>query len=86
MGDRGVFYGSPSQDYVDGGRGLNTWQFTRRGVFSATRAQMGTCCRAVGRKQRHHRHLFPDGTPHAVSAAAGRGIGLVAGRIVAIDY
>lgn len=86
--DRGVFYGSPSQDYVttDSGTQQTTWQFTRRGDVQRYALPDGALV-AVRRESNdyHIGTLFPDGTHASVETeGVGRGIGQCGGRIVAI--
>ena len=86
--DRGVFYGSPSQDYVttDSGTQQTTWQFTRRGDVQRYALPDGALV-AVRRENNDYRigTLFPDGTHASVETeGVGRGIGQCGGRIVAI--
>lgn len=86
--DRGVFYGSPSQDYVttDNGTQQTTWQFTRRGDVQRYALPDGALV-AVRRESNdyHIGTLFPDGTHASVETeGVGRGIGQCGGRIVAI--
>ena len=49
--DRGVFYGSPSQDYVttDSGTQQTTWQFTRRGDVQRYALPDGALVAEIGR-------------------------------------
>ena len=86
--ERGVFYGSPSQDYVttDSGTQQTTWQFTRRGDVQRYALPDGALV-AVRRENNDYRigTLFPDGTHASVETdGVGRGIGQCGGRIVAI--
>lgn len=86
--ERGVFYGSPSRDYVttDSGTQQTTWQFTRRGDVQRYALPDGALV-AVRRENNDYRigTLFPDGTHASVETdGVGRGIGQCGGRIVAI--
>lgn len=86
--ERGVFYGSPSQDYVttDSGTQQTTWQFTRRGDVQRYALPDGALV-AVRRENNDYRigTLFPDGTHASVETeGVGVGIGQCGGRIVAI--
>ena len=86
--ERGVFYGSPSRDYVttDSGTQQTTWQFTPRGDVQRYALPDGALV-AVGRENNdyHIGTLFPDGTHASVETEGfGRGIGQCGGRIVAI--
>ena len=86
--ERGVFYGSPSRDYVttDSGTQETAWQFTRRGDVQRYALPDGALV-AVRREYNDYRigTLFPDGTHASVETeGVGRGIGQCGGRIVAI--
>ena len=86
--ERGVFYGSPSQDYVttDSGTQQTAWQFTRRGDVQRYALPDGALV-AVRREYNDYRigTLFPDGTHASVETeVVGVGIGQCGGRIVAI--
>ena len=86
--ERGVFYGSPSRDYVttDSGTQQTTWQFTRHGDVQRYALPDGALV-AVRRENNDYRigTLFPDGTHASVETeGVGRGIGQCGGRIVAI--
>ena len=86
--ERGVFYGSPSRDYVttDSGTQETAWQFTRRGDVQRYALPDGALV-AVRRESNdyHIGTLFPDGTHASVETeGVGRGIGQCGGRIVAI--
>ena len=85
---RGVFYGSPSQDYVttDSGTQETAWQFTRRGDVQRYALPDGALV-SVRREHNDYRigTLFPDGTHASVETeGVGVGIGQCGGRIVAI--
>ena len=86
--ERGVFYGSPGEDYVttDSGTQQTTWQFTRRGDVQRYALPDGALV-AVRRENNDYRIgiLFPDGTHASVETeGVGVGIGQCGGRIVAI--
>ena len=86
--ERGVFYGSPSQDYVttDSGTQQTAWQFTRRGDVQRYALPDGALV-SVRRENNDYRigTLFPDGTHASVETeGVGVGIGQCGGRIVAI--
>lgn len=86
--ERGVFYGSPSRDYVttDSGTQETAWQFTRRGDVQRYALPDGALV-SVRREHNDYRigTLFPDGTHASVEAeGVGVGIGRCGGRIVAI--
>ena len=86
--ERGVFYGSPSRDYVttDSGTQQTTWQFTRHGDVQRYALPDGALV-AVRRENNDYRigTLFPDGTHASVETeGVGGGIGQCGGRIVAI--
>lgn len=86
--ERGVFYGSPSQDYVttDSGTQQTAWQFTRRSDVQRYALPDGALV-AVRRENNDYRigTLFPDGTHASVETeGVGVGIGQCGGRIVAI--
>ena len=86
--ERGVFYGSPSRDYVttDSGTQQTAWQFTRRGDVQRYALPDGALV-AVRREYNDYRigTLFPDGTHASVETEdVGIGIGQCGGRIVAI--
>lgn len=86
--ERGVFYGSPSRDYVttDSGTQETAWQFTRRGDVQRYALPDGALV-SVRRENNDYRigTLFPDGTHASVEAeGVGVGIGQCGGRIVAI--
>jgi len=86
--ERGVFYGSPSQDYVttDSGTQETAWQFTRRGDVQRYALPDGALV-SVRRENNDYRigTLFPDGTHASVETeGVGVGIGQCGGRIVAI--
>ena len=86
--ERGVFYGSPSQDYVttDSGTQQTAWQFTRRGDVQRYALPDGALV-SVRRENNDYRigTLFPDGTHASVETeVVGVGIGQCGGRIVAI--
>ena len=86
--ERGVFYGSPSRDYVttDSGTQETAWQFTRRGDVQRYALPDGALV-AVRRENNDYRigTLFPDGTHASVETeGVGGGIGQCGGRIVAI--
>ena len=86
--ERGVFFGSPSRDYVttDSGTQQTTWQFTRRGDVQRYALPDGALV-AVRRENNDYRigTLFPDGTHASVETeGVGAGIGQCGGRIVAI--
>ena len=86
--ERGVFYGSPSRDYVttDSGTQQTAWQFTRRGDVQRYALPDGALV-SVRRENNDYRigTLFPDGTHASVEAeGVGVGIGQCGGRIVAI--
>ena len=86
--ERGVFYGSPSRDYVtmDSGTQETAWQFTRRGDVQRYALPDGALV-SVRRENNDYRigTLFPDGTHASVEAeGVGVGIGRCGGRIVAI--
>ena len=86
--ERGVFYGSPSRDYVttDSGTQQTAWQFTRRGDVQRYALPDGALV-AVRRENNDYRigTLFPDGTHASVETeGVGLGIGQCGGRIVAI--
>ena len=86
--ERGVFYGSPSRDYVttDSGTQETAWQFTRRGDVQRYALPDGALV-AVRREYNDYRigTLFPDGTHASVETeGVGGGIGQCGGRIVAI--
>ena len=82
--ERGVFYGSPSQDYVTTQQ--TAWQFTRRSDVQRYALPDGALV-AVRRENNDYRigTLFPDGTHASVETeGVGVGIGQCGGRIVAI--
>ena len=86
--DRGVFYGSPSRDYVttDSGTQETAWQFIRRGDVQRYALPDGALV-AVRWEYNDYRigTLFPDGTHASVETeGVGVGIGQCGGRIVAI--
>lgn len=86
--ERGVFYGSPSRDYVtmESGTQETAWQFTRRGDVQRYALPDGALV-SVRRENNDYRigTLFPDGTHASVEAeGVGVGIGQCGGRIVAI--
>ena len=86
--ERGVFYGSPSRDYVttDSGTQETAWQFTRRGDVQRYALPDGALV-SVRRENNDYRigTLFPDGTHASVETeGVGVGIGQCGGRIVAI--
>lgn len=86
--ERGVFYGSPSRDYVttDSGTQETAWQFTRREDVQRYALPDGALV-AVRRENNDYRigTLFPDGTHASVETeVVGVGIGQCGGRIVAI--
>ena len=86
--ERGVFYGSPSRDYVtmDSGTQETAWQFTRRGDVQRYALPDGALV-SVRRENNDYRigTLFPDGTHASVETeVVGVGIGQCGGRIVAI--
>ena len=86
--ERGVFYGSPSRDYVttDSGTQQTAWQFTRRGDVQRYALPDGALV-SVRRENNDYRigTLFPDGTHASVETeGVGVGIGQCGGRIVAI--
>lgn len=86
--ERGVFYGSPSRDYVttDSGTQQTTWQFTRRGDVQRYALPDGAFV-AVRWENNDYRigTIFPDGTHASVETeGVGVGIGQCGSRIVAI--
>ena len=86
--ERGVFYGSPSRDYVttDSGTQQTAWQFTRRGDVQRYALPDGALV-SVRRENNDYRigTLFPDGTHASVETeGVGVGIGQCGGQIVAI--
>lgn len=86
--ERGVFYGSPSRDYLtmESGTQETAWQFTRRGDVQRYALPDGALV-SVRRENNDYRigTLFPDGTHASVEAeGVGVGIGQCGGRIVAI--
>ena len=86
--DRGVFFGSPSHDYVttDSATQETAWQFTRRGDVQRYALPDGALV-SVRRENNDYRigTLFPDGTHASVETeVVGVGIGQCGGRIVAI--
>ena len=86
--ERGVFYGSPSRDYVttDSGTQQTAWQFIRRGDVQRYALPDGALVAVRGEYNDYHiGTLFPDGTHASVETeGVGRGIGQCGGRIVAI--
>lgn len=86
--ERGVFYGSPSRDYVttDSGTQQTAWQFIRRGDVQRYALPDGALVAVRGEYNDYHiGTLFPDGTHASVEAeGVGVGIGRCGGRIVAI--
>ena len=86
--ERGVFYGSPSRDYVttDSGTQQTAWQFIRRGDVQRYALPDGALVAVRGEYNDYHiGTLFPDGTHASVETEGiGRGIGQCGGRIVAI--
>lgn len=86
--ERGVFYGSPSQDYVttDSGTQQTAWQFTRRGDVQRYALPDGALVSVRWENNDYSiGTLFPDGTHASVETeGVGVGIGQCGGRIVAI--
>ena len=86
--ERGVFYGSPSRDYVttDSGTQQTAWQFIRRGDVQRYALPDGALVAVRGEYNDYHiGTLLPDGTHASVETeGVGRGIGQCGGRIVAI--
>ena len=86
--ERGLFYGSPSRDYVttDSGTQQTAWQFTRRGDVQRYALPDGAFV-AVRWENNDYRigTIFPDGTHASVETeGVGVGIGQCGSRIVAI--
>ena len=86
--ERGVFYGSPSWDYVTTDAGTSVIKDKFWGRYDVQRYELSDgALVAVQREYNDYRigTLFPDGTHASVETdGVGRGIGQCGGRIVAI--